>query len=202
MTNQRGRQSNWVGKGLGLPRDVADRLASLHLNNRTDELAHLCAALYRRWWPLSTMSDVLGCTRQYIDILIRRGGPWDTFPDVPELPPREIKHDDKLDRSRPVPEDVIDELKTLHALAKRRNGANTDNPEIKAAAEEFTRRLADLINNQGYSSYRIAKQLGVNVHGIYSRLGRYGYRKLSPSQQAHRITGVPWWKDPDRPVTD
>ncbi len=158
---------------LTLPDEVVDAFGSLGDDLEARNLYSV--ALRRKGWTLQSISDVTGVTRERI-----RQVTQDT-PDGAEV---------ALDASLPVPHpplkpvkvkkeyvepdaDKLARLLELQPLAQQ-NRHNSE--EYRQAAEDYTRLVWEVHNDDGVTLYRLAKRLGVSHGALRFRLARYGYK--------------------------
>lgn len=75
----------------------------------------------------------------------------------------------------------IAELKAMQAVASRVNGALPVGHPQRKIGQAYSDELHRLVDKEHYSSYYLARVLGVSHRAITSRLERYGHREPPPS---------------------
>jgi hypothetical protein len=123
-------------------------------------------------WTLQSISDAAGITRERVRQIVGLGysGSDLTGQPVPEPPVRE--HKPKREYVEPQPEKLA-RLLELQDDASKARGANS---EFAAAADEYTRLLAEVHLQDGVTLYRLGKRLGRTHGALRFRLARYGYK--------------------------
>jgi hypothetical protein len=108
-----------------------------------------------------------------------------TVPDVP-VKVEPVKR--SRVRARSADPDTIRRLKELHAIAKNYRGT----PKNREAAQLFTQMLWRAMQDQGATTYGLAKDLGISHSALQFRLVRYGYKESTGRSGAYRrLTGRP-----------
>jgi transposase len=82
-----------------------------------------------------------------------------------------------------VPQELAEKLMALQEKAYWVRGKGNAN---RKEAEEYTKLLYDVIENQGYSYYQVARAIGVTHGAIAFRLVRYGYKTTNGTSGAYR----------------
>lgn len=160
--------------------DLHRRLQAAHPGRDRDTLLRVAA---ETGWTQSALAEVLGFTRQYVSQRIALAPPgWidpvEPPPPLPPLPPpprkpkRETKH---------VPPELVAEAKQLHVRARRVTGRTPAHHPDRKAGVELTALMWRLIQQDGITMYRVAKDLGLSPAAVGLRLQRYGYVKPMPS---------------------
>jgi plasmid maintenance system antidote protein VapI len=165
---------------LSLPQEVQELLKTLD----RDELISYCRVLKEVGWTLESMAQPINLSRervrQYVKQYPHVSKDVSHLP-VPQLPIVEVVRE--VHEPKVVPQELADRLKELQQKAYWVRGkANTHRKE----AEEYTELLYDVIENQGYSYYQVAKAIGVTHGAIAFRLVRYGYKTTNGKSRAYR----------------
>jgi transcriptional regulator with XRE-family HTH domain len=135
-------------------------------------------ALRMKGWTLQAIAGALGVTRERIRQIEAKASPSllvyvlsnpGNFP-VPELETKEVE---VPDTTPVVPSEVT--LKRLLELKPFAQQVRWDQPEHRAAGEEYTALLWHAHSVEGVTLYRLAKCIGVTHGAIRFRLARYGY---------------------------
>jgi transcriptional regulator with XRE-family HTH domain len=135
-------------------------------------------ALRMKGWTLQAIAGALGITRERIRQIEAKASPSllvyvlsnpGNFP-VPELETKEVE---VPDTTPVVPSEVT--LKRLLELKPFAQQVRWDQPEHRAAGEEYTALLWHAHSVEGVTLYRLAKCIGVTHGAIRFRLARYGY---------------------------
>jgi transcriptional regulator with XRE-family HTH domain len=135
-------------------------------------------ALRMKGWTLQAIAGALGVTRERIRQIEAKASPSllvhvlsnpGSFP-VPELETKEVE---VPDTTPVVPSEVT--LKRLLELKPFAQQVRWDQPEHRAAGEEYTALLWHAHSVEGVTLYRLAKCIGVTHGAIRFRLARYGY---------------------------
>jgi transcriptional regulator with XRE-family HTH domain len=135
-------------------------------------------ALRMKGWTLQAIAGALGITRERIRQIEAKASPSllvyvlsnpGNFP-VPELETKEVE---VPDTTPVVPSEVT--LKRLLELKPFAQQVRWDQPEHRAAGEEYTALLWHAHSVEGVTIYRLAKCIGVTHGAIRFRLARYGY---------------------------
>lgn len=155
-----------------LPQEVADGFATL---NTKEERNEYIRRLRDKGWTLQSIADVIGTTRELVRLVSAEKTPLAFDPtNVNGLPLPSIPVKEKVIKTRKLLDPEVGErLRDLHSKARH---VRSSLPDFRQEAEELTA----LINEQtlkGISTYTIAKELGITVAAVNTRLVRYGYRK-------------------------
>lgn len=157
-----------------LPVQVVSAFTSLGEDLETRNL--YSAALRQAGWTLASISEVTGVTRERIRQVVEQSGPdaRASLParlPVPSPPVKTIR-----ERKVYVEPDArkLARLLELQPIAQQ-NRHNSD-AEQRRAAEEYTRLVWEVHNQDGVTLYRLAKRLGVTHGALRFRLARYGYK--------------------------
>jgi transcriptional regulator with XRE-family HTH domain len=152
--------------------------AAVNLVEDAPTRAAYVKALRMKGWTLQAIASALGVTRERIrqieniaspSLLVHVLSNPGNFP-VPELETREIEI---ADPTLIVPSEAT--LKRLLELQPFAQKVRWDQPEHRAAAEEYTALLWHAHTVEGVTIYRLAKCIGVTHGAIRFRLARYGY---------------------------
>ena len=152
--------------------------AAVNLVEDAPTRAAYVKALRMKGWTLQAIASALGVTRERIrqieniaspSLLVHVLSNPGNFP-VPELETREIEI---ADTTLIVPSEVT--LKRLLELKPFAQQVRWDQPEHRAAGEEYTALLWHAHSVEGVTLYRLAKCIGVTHGAIRFRLARYGY---------------------------
>lgn len=162
---------------LVLPTDTAELLKKLPMADRRAYVKRLCIA----GWTYQSIADVFGVTRQAIEQYLKKVDVISDdvnalpIPEVPTEPIYQVKR-------KEVTDDVLNELKELHAKAKLVRGKGK---QYRKEAELFT-KLAWEQTQQGVSVYSLAKSLGVTHGALLFRFVRYGYTTSESQSKVFR----------------
>jgi hypothetical protein len=168
--------------------EIEEWQRKVQLANKAKEIRHgYIKTLRNLGWTLESIGEAFGVTRERVrqlastdcaTLILETNLPLPLPPEKPEP--------EKLGRAvrviRIPDEETIARLKELQNKAKLVRGTY---PQYRKEAEEYTFLLDHLINVEGYSAYRLAKVLGINVSGIYARLVRYGYRETNGTSSCY-----------------
>lgn len=157
-----------------------------------------CSSCYWRWYragkpetgPPEEKAPITACTscgrtsRKYIrNWCLRCYQRWRKA-GKPEAGPPALKA-----REPKVDEATAARLREMYAVAKKVNGGTPVEHPARAVSVKFTAELQDLVE-QGVTPYELAKVIGArNVHTVYRRLERHGYRPSPPSQAGKTYKG-------------
>lgn len=158
---------------LTLPDEVRRAFDSLGEDLETRNLYSV--ALRRAGWTLQSISDVTGVTRERIRQITKNTAEGaesalDASLPVPHPPLKPIKP--KKEYVEPDPAKLA-RLLELQPLAQQ-NRHNSE--DYRQAAEDYTRLVWEVHNDDGVTLYRLAKNLGVSHGALRFRLARYGYK--------------------------
>lgn len=157
-----------------LPAEVRTAFTKLGEDLETRNL--YSAALRRAGWTLQSISEATGVTRErirQINAAIPEGAESALPADLP-VPTLPIKASRGTKVYVEPDPDKLDRLKALQPLAQQ-NRHNSDT-EQRRAAEEYTRLVWEIHNEDGVTLYRLAKRLEVTHGALRFRLARYGYK--------------------------
>jgi len=152
--------------------------AAVNLVEDAPTRAAYVKALRMKGWTLQAIASALGVTRERIRQIENTASPSllvhilsnpGNFP-VPELETREIEIAD--------PTLIVTSEATLKRLLELKPFAQQvrwDQPEHRAAGEEYTALLWHAHSVECVTIYRLAKCIGVTHGAIRFRLARYGY---------------------------
>lgn len=155
-----------------LPKEVSDVLRTLPLVERKA----YATMLSKEGWTLQSIANELKITREAVRLYEFAKTNDDTevrkavanLP-VPPIPTRTMTRE--LIDKETIPDDVLAQLKELHAKARLVRGKGKNH---RTEAEDFTRLVHEQVE-RGVSVYAIAHALGVTPSAISTRLIRYGY---------------------------
>lgn len=166
----------------------------IHLPTETKELLHSLPRKQRKaymrllvdkGWTLQSIAEVLGITRQAVDMFLKTNNyeSWEAdlveaegLP-MPELPSRPIYKSQRAEANA----EAIARLKELHEVAKLVRG---NGKKHRAEADEFTRLAWEQVQ-QGISVYSLAKSLGLTTSALMFRFVRYGYATSNGKSKAY-----------------
>lgn len=155
------------------------------------------ASLRKAGWTLASISAATGVTRERVR-QIADAAPDDARESLPAglevpTPPRKPVRERKLY----VEPDAgkLARLLELQPLAQQ-NRHNSD--EFRQAAEDYTKLVWEVHDQDGVTLYRLAKNLGVTHGALRFRLARYGYKEPQSGvskvytriDPAHRLPAV------------
>jgi transcriptional regulator with XRE-family HTH domain len=152
--------------------------AAVNLVEDAPTRAAYVKALRMKGWTLQAIASALGVTRERIRQIENTASPSllvhilsnpGNFP-VPELELREVE---VADSTLVLPSEAT--LKRLLELKPFAQQVRWDQPEHRAAGEEYTALLWHAHSVEGVTIYRLAKCIGVTHGAIRFRLARYGY---------------------------
>jgi len=155
-----------------LPSWVSQILAQQEREERDTYIARLRAG----GWTLQSIADASGLTRERVRQIVATAGDANLIPaapedaSVPELPVKAQRE------PRTFIEPDPDKLARLKALQPYAQQVRANSPTYRAEAEEYTRLVADVHQNDGVPLYRLALRLGVSHGALRFRLARYGYK--------------------------
>lgn len=152
-----------------LPQEVWDAFESIEDRETRDDYA---VRLRGGGWTLQSISDAAGITRERVRQIVGHGyGGADLTPyPIPEPPVRE--HKPRREYIEPDPEKLA-RLLELQDDASKARGASSP---YAAAADEYTKLVAEVHLEDGVTLYRLAKRLGRTHGALRFRLARYGYK--------------------------
>jgi predicted transcriptional regulator len=165
---------------LSLPQEVQELLKTLG----RDDLISYCRVLKEVGWTLESIAKPIGVTRERVRQYVKQ------YPHVstdvshlplPQLPIVEIVRE--VHEPKVVPQELAEKLMALQEKAYWVRGKGNAN---RKEAEEYTKLLYDVIENQGYSYYQVARAIGVTHGAIAFRLVRYGYKTTNGTSGAYR----------------
>ena len=161
---------------MQLPIEFADLLKSLSMTDRKGYVKRLCLA----GWTYQSVADVFKVSRQAIEQYLKKAELNDYVNGlpIPQIPSNPIYRVKRLE----VDDDVLLELKELHAKAKMVRGRGK---KYRHEAELFT-KLAWEQTQQGVSVYSLAKSLGVTHGALLFRFVRYGYTTSESQSKVFR----------------
>lgn len=171
-----------------LPQDVSTALSDLWARRADDEVSntlnrYLHVLNVDMGWPYRRLSAAMGCHVNTVISRARKGADADSV-DVGHLPVvrREEPEPARLQRYQ-LPSDVRRRLRSLHQIARQRSGTTATNRKVVEAGNKFT-ELVIQEREKGATLVSIADAAGVTTASLQQRLGRYGYRRLPPSQRS------------------
>jgi predicted transcriptional regulator len=161
---------------LELPTETAELLKTLSMTDRKAYVKRLCLA----GWTYQSVADVFKVSRQAIEQYLKKAELNDYVNGlpIPEIPSDPIYRVKRVE----VDDDVLLELKELHAKAKMVRGKGK---KYRHEAELFT-KLAWEQTQQGVSVYSLAKSLGVTHGALLFRFVRYGYTTSESQSKVFR----------------
>ena len=171
---------------LTLPQEAKDTLLSLKGMTKKAYIKNLLD----KGWTYQSIADVLGVTRQAVEIYSKpkykkqdRQQAWEqaladtkSFP-MPELPTTPIYKTQRVEASA----EAVAELKRLHDIAKQVRGKGQKH---RAEADQFTRLAWEQVQ-QGISVYSLAKSIGITTAALQFRFVRYGYKVSNGKSKAY-----------------
>jgi transposase-like protein len=144
-------------------------------------------------YTLEAMAEVIGVSRERVRQLVAKAGPVDDIPPVVGVPsgPEYLPWPTVIPTWRRWPRPTLsdaehEELRELYSLAVRFRGQCGPNDPRRIASEQFSARLAELIDRRGFTYDEVAALFGITKAGVRRRLAAYGYRTLPPSQRPYR----------------
>lgn len=146
--------------------------------------------LYDLGWPYRHLSAEYGSTHQTIVNRIKKHRESDdpvSDGKVAELPlavhRRTVREEPEPAPKRyTLPDSVRGRLGELQEVASRRRKLTPRDSDVVQAADELVRTITEEME-KGATMSSIADAMGVTVATVRNRLGRYGLRRLPPSQQ-------------------
>lgn len=144
-------------------------------------------------WTKPVLADILGVTRQAIQLRIRTA-PFFPVDELPEIPPPPKRPGPKPKPPKPdlrVYPEVADRLRYLYKLAKTVNGSMRANHPARLASEELAETLSKLVQDKVRRAH-LAEVLGCTTMAISLRLARHGYTAAPVRRQP---TEPPMYED-------
>ena len=134
-------------------------------------------ALRSAGWTLSSISDVIGLSRERVRQICATPHDESTKAEfyIPE-PPRYAEKTVRV-YVEPKPE-TLARLLELQPMAQQ---VRSSSPRFRAEAEEYTSLLNHAHTVEGVTLYRLGKRLGITHSAIRFRLTRYGYKPITAS---------------------
>jgi len=146
----------------------------------TEERDDYIRALRSAGWTLSSISDVVGVSRERIRQICSL--PIDENTKAQFYIPEPPRYEEKVPRVyvEPKPET----LARLLELQPKAQQVRSSSPRFRAEAEEYTSLLNHAHTVEGVTLYRLGKRLGVTHSAIRFRLTRYGYKPLTDTTKS------------------
>lgn len=159
--------------GHVLPTEVVESLQAVSDNLERNLYT---AALRRKGWTLASISAATGVTRErvrQINAAVPEGAERALDASLP-LPSPPVKPA-RVRKTYVEPDDAkLERLLELQPYAQQ-NRHNSD--EFRQAAEDYTKLVWEVHNQDGVTLYRLAKRLGITHGALRFRLARYGYKE-------------------------
>jgi hypothetical protein len=137
----------------------------------------------------------IGLTRERVRQLILKAHDVDGVPPVVGVAPPPVDLPWPVADKRPwlrwvrptLSAAEVEELRSLHVLARELRGNHAADDPRRVASERVTSILADLLDNRGFMYKELADLLGVTIGAIRMRLKNHGYKGgPAPSQRAYQ----------------
>lgn len=172
------------------------RLKAAHEDRREYEpgLLAIVVALRDAGWPLQSIAEPLGVSREIVRVWQRKAADLTDLPRVSvEAPPDYVTKEEIYSeevamrrmardaREARILADALPRLRALKADAEALRGPSRHDPVKSGASREYT----DLLNAtlaKGVRTRVLAEALGIKEITIHARLRRGGYRKMAPSE--------------------
>lgn len=180
-----------------VPQDFAALLRGLH--DMEDPLLNvLLAGARTHGWRTPSLARALGMNDAAVSKRIERARRWAreaqatdegyarvaeqaatvVIPEAPKVP--------AMINGKRLPADQLEQLRAMRLVAAKVNGAVKAGDPRRVTSEKFSAELDRLINQEDYSPYYLAKELGLTHRAITSRLERHHFREPCPS-----VAGTP-----------
>lgn len=168
-----------VRMGSELPKEVWDTFKTLSPAERNEYIRELNNA----GWTLQSIGNATGVSRERIRQICEYPRDEETYIKISHLPIPELPTEDIIKHTPKQLEPEV--LKKLLELKEKAFWVRGKGKANRTEAEEYTKLLAQLLD-EGYTTYSLAKQLGVTHGAINFRLVRYGYKTSTGKTRAYR----------------
>lgn len=180
---------------------TTERLINAHAIREEDGFEALLAiveALRNEGWPLKSIAEPLGVSREIVRVWAKRAATMDlptvTVESLPRIVPQSTIDAEqaaarRVNRARREAEALarnVPRLLELQADAESLRGPSAFSPRQAAASAEYT-RLIDQTLRAGVRGRVLAEALGVQQITLHARMRRSGLRQTAPSEK------IPAW---------
>lgn len=179
-----------------LTKKTAARLQAAHEDRKVFEpgLLAIVVALRRAGWPLQSIAEPLGVSREIVRVWERKAADLTDLPRISvEAPPEYVTKEEVYTeevamrrmsrdaREARILADALPRLKELKDDAESLRGPSRHDPVKSGASREYTQLLNDTLA-KGVRTRVLAEALGIKEITIHARLRRGGFRKMAPSE--------------------